>query len=73
MYWNKVRPSDIIDFSLAYAELYLALGMLLREFDFCVVTGDKEMALIDVFATFFNTRKVNLKLKRRPFHQGVKG
>ena len=39
--------------------------MLLREFDFRVVTGDKEMALIDVFATFFNTRRVELELRRR--------
>jgi cytochrome P450 len=51
--------------SLAYAELYLCLGMLLREFDFRVLTGDDEMALIDVFATFFNTRKVELELRRR--------
>jgi cytochrome P450 len=51
--------------SLAYAELYLCLGMLLKEFDFRVLTGDDEMALIDVFATFFNTRKVELELRRR--------
>jgi len=39
--------------------------MLLKEFDFRVLTGDDEMALIDVFATFFNTRKVELELRRR--------
>ena len=73
MHWNKVSTSlpsfesfltgDF--FSLAYAELYLCLGMLLKEFDFRVLTGDDEMALIDVFATFFNTRKVELELRRR--------
>jgi cytochrome P450 len=51
--------------SLAYAELYLTLSMFLREFDFMVVTGVEEMALIDVFATFFNTRKVELEVRRR--------
>lgn len=51
--------------SLAYAELYLCLGMLLREFHFRVVSSDVEMALIDVFATFFNTRRVELELRRR--------
>ena len=51
--------------SLAYAELYLCLGMLLREFKFRVLSGKDEMALIDVFATFFNTRKVELELQRR--------
>ena len=56
---------DEADCSLAYAELYLGLGMLLREFEFRVLTGDKEMALIDVFATFFNTRRVELELRRR--------
>jgi hypothetical protein len=39
--------------------------MLLREFDFRVVTGEEEMKLIDVFATFFNTRRVELELRRR--------
>lgn len=39
--------------------------MFLREFHFRVVTADEEMALIDVFATFFNTRKVELELRRR--------
>jgi hypothetical protein len=39
--------------------------MFLREFDFKVFTGVEEMALIDVFATFFNTRKVELDLRRR--------
>jgi len=39
--------------------------MLLKEFDFRVLTGDDEMALIDVFATFFNARKVELELRRR--------
>ena len=39
--------------------------MLLREFDFRVATGDEEMALIDVFATFFNTRRVELELRYR--------
>lgn len=39
--------------------------MLLKEFEFRVITGDDEMALIDVFATFFNTRKVELQLRRR--------
>ena len=39
--------------------------MFLQEFDFHVVTGDEEMALIDVFATFFNTRRVELELRRR--------
>ncbi len=39
--------------------------MLLREFDFRVLTSDEEMALIDVFATFFNTRRVELELRRR--------
>jgi hypothetical protein len=51
--------------SLAYAELYLGLGMFLREFDFRVLSREDEMALIDVFATFFNTRKVELELRRR--------
>jgi hypothetical protein len=78
--WNNIscrspRVSDLvlasstslhnIDYSLAYAELYLGLGMFLREFEFSVVTGDEEMALIDVFATFFNTRRVELDLRRR--------
>jgi cytochrome P450 len=58
-------PLSIVDVSLAYAELYLSLSMFLREFDFKVVTGVEEMALIDVFATFFNTRKVELDLRRR--------
>jgi len=39
--------------------------MLLREFEFRVITGAEEMALIDVFATFFNTRRVELELRRR--------
>ena len=74
MHWDKVTaslPSLLLSFltddffSLAYAELYLCLGMLLKEFDFRVLTGDDEMALIDVFATFFNTRKVELELRRR--------
>jgi len=39
--------------------------MFLRDFEFNVVTGSEEMALIDVFATFFNTRKVELELRRR--------
>ena len=67
MHWHKVSPFlDNTDFcSLAYAELNLVLGMFLREFDFRVVTGDEEMALIDVFATFFNTRRVELELRRR--------
>jgi cytochrome P450 len=56
---------SLVDVSLAYAELYLSLSMFLREFDFKVVTGVEEMALIDVFATFFNTRKVELDLRRR--------
>jgi hypothetical protein len=44
--------------------------MLLREFEFLVLTGDDEMALIDVFATFFNTRRVELELRRRK-HSGM--
>lgn len=51
--------------SLAYAELYLGLGMFLREFEFRVLSGKDQMALIDVFATFFNTRRVELELRRR--------
>ena len=58
-----VTMADVV--SLAYAELYLGLGMFLREFDFRVITGDEEMALIDVFLTFFNTRRVELELLRR--------
>ena len=54
-----------VDCSLAYAELYLGMAMFLREFEFRVITGDEEMALIDVFATFFNTRRVELELRRR--------
>jgi hypothetical protein len=68
LHWYKVivsAASDLLTVSLAYAELYLGLSMLLREFDFRVVTGEQEMALIDVFATFFNTRKVELELKPR--------
>jgi hypothetical protein len=67
LHWHKVTTNSLpllID-SLAYAELYLGLAMFLREFDFRVVTADEEMALIDVFATFFNTRKVELELRRR--------
>jgi cytochrome P450 len=56
---------SVVDASLAYAELYLSLSMFLRQFEFKVVTGVEEMALIDVFATFFNTRKVELDLRRR--------
>jgi len=52
-------------YSLAYAELYLGLGMFLRDFDFRVLSREDEMALIDVFATFFNTRRVELELRRR--------
>jgi len=39
--------------------------MFLREFEFKVLTSSVEMALIDVFATFFNTRRVELELRRR--------
>jgi len=68
MYWHKVLPHIYLlgpNCSLAYAELYLGLSMLVKEFEFKVITGDEEMKLIDVFATFFNTRKVELELRRR--------
>ena len=39
--------------------------MFLREFDFNVIAEEAEMKLIDVFATFFNTRRVEVELRRR--------
>jgi hypothetical protein len=45
--------------------------MLLGGFEFRVLAGEGDMALIDVFATFFNTRKVELELRRRDIRARV--
>jgi hypothetical protein len=39
--------------------------MMVREFEFRVVSSDGDMALIDVFATFFSSRRVELEIRRR--------